>query len=97
MEDIIIGSVGSAVGLVALVLFIRGMLFLLGGAETLGEVVSSRQDKKGSPNRLPFAYKPSICFFFASNSLSVISPSSYIFLYFRIISASFSAFLAYTS
>ncbi len=47
MEDIIIGSVGSAVGLVALVLFIRGLIFLLGGAETLGEVVSSRQDKKG--------------------------------------------------
>lgn len=47
MENLIIGTLGTAVGVIGLIFFIRGLIFLLGGAETLGEVVSSRQDKKG--------------------------------------------------
>ena len=47
MENTIIGAVGSAVGVVGLVLFLRLLIFKLGGAETLGTVLSARQDTKG--------------------------------------------------
>ena len=46
MEEIIIGVIGVAVGLVGLFVFISGLIFMLTGSETLGEVVSSRQDDK---------------------------------------------------
>ena len=47
MENTIIGIIGAAAGLVGLVMFIRTLLFRLGGEQASGRVVSARQDSKG--------------------------------------------------
>ena len=47
MEETIIGVIGAALGAVGFVLFIKTLLFKLGSAEAVGEIVSSRQDDKG--------------------------------------------------
>ena len=47
MENTIIGVIGAAAGVVGLVMFVRMLIFRLGGAEAVGRVVSARQDSKG--------------------------------------------------
>ena len=47
MENTIIGVIGAAAGVVGLVMFVRTLIFRLGGAEAVGRVVSARQDSKG--------------------------------------------------
>ncbi len=47
MENTIIGLLGAAVGVIGLVMFIRTLLFRLGGEQAVGRVVSARQDSKG--------------------------------------------------
>ena len=47
MENTIIGVIGAAVGLVGLVMFIRALSFRLGGARTLGRIVSAREESRG--------------------------------------------------
>ncbi|MDO4863789.1 MAG: hypothetical protein Q4A05_06445 [Ruminococcus sp.] len=47
MENTIIGVIGAAAGLVGLVMFVRALVFRLGGAEAVGRVLSARQDAKG--------------------------------------------------
>lgn len=47
MEETIIGVIGATLGAAGLILFIKSLLFKLGSAETVGEIVSSRQDDKG--------------------------------------------------
>ena len=47
MENTIIGVIGAAAGLVGLVMFVRMLIFRLGGEQAVGRVMSSRQDSKG--------------------------------------------------
>lgn len=47
MENTIIGVIGAAAGLVGLVMFVRMLIFRVGGEQAVGRVVSSRQDSKG--------------------------------------------------
>ena len=47
MENTILGVIGAAAGLVGLVMFVRMLIFRLGGEQAVGRVVSSRQDGKG--------------------------------------------------
>ncbi|MCR5707514.1 MAG: hypothetical protein K6G82_04505 [Ruminococcus sp.] len=47
MENTIIGLLGAAVGVIGLVMFIRTLLFRLGGEQAVGRVISARQDSKG--------------------------------------------------
>lgn len=47
MEKTIIGLIGAAIGVVGAVMFVRMLVFRLGGAEAAGRVISARQDAKG--------------------------------------------------